>query len=197
MDSVKTREEEYTTDLKDSIKTSGEESLSPNVVEEKPSDLAIDEEYVLFGSDEVKNFDQRIAFLTKLFEKADQKGDHITGLRQKNLNLALVIFAAVITYTMGQQSSVYSFAIAVALLCMMIIFALLDRRFHKFVHGWRASRKLIAKKIIKLLNDPSSDIYCYPYLKSAEKDAEKDSLQPLIFYFLILGALGHLTYVVF
>lgn len=153
-------------------------------------------EYILKGSNNKENIDRRIAFLTKLYEKADEKGTHLSELRQKSMNYALVIFAAMFTFTMRFSDGFYSVFVSLALLCIMFVFCKLDRRFHQYIHGWRRTKTNFMEMITVVVNNPERDIIFRRYWKEGEKTAEINSLQPIIFYFLIFAGFVHLSYFV-
>ncbi len=153
-------------------------------------------EYILKGSSDKENIDRRIAFLTKLYEKADEKGTHLSELRQKSMNYALVIFAAMFTFTMKFSDGFYSIFVSLALLCTIFVFCGLDRRFHQYIHGWRGTKTSFMERITNVINDPGQDIKFQRYWKEGEKTAEIKSLQLIIFYFLIFAGCVHLSYFV-
>ena len=103
-------------------------------------------EYPLNGPRDEQNIDARATFLTAWLNRLAQKGDHISELRQKNLNYALIIFAALFTVSMKfpmPSAKPYSVCISLALLGIMIVFCVLDRRYHRYIHGWGETEKVI------------------------------------------------------
>lgn len=154
-------------------------------------------EYTLNGSEKDQNIDRRVNLLTALFDRADLKGNHISELRQKNLNYALIIFAGLFTFTMKFPSKLYSVFISAALLGIMIVFCLLDRRYHKFIHGWRKTKTMFMEKVADVINEPRKEVSFVRYLKEEEKTAEFRSLQPIIFYCLVFSGLVHVGYFVY
>jgi len=79
---------------------------------------------------------------------------------------------------------------------VMVVFCLLDRRLHTFIHGWRETKTMFMENINTALNDPKCDISYVRYLKVAEKTAEWKALQPIIFYLLGLGTFVHFVYTI-
>lgn len=151
-------------------------------------------ELVLNGSTEPENVDRRIALLTTLLQQAEQKITHISELRQRNMNYALVLFAAMFTFTMKFSSGLYSALVSVALLSIMAVFCKLDRRLHLFIHGWGKTKTEFMERINQIINDPAKEVKYLRYYKDGEKTAELRSLQPVIFYFLIGGGFLHLVH---
>jgi hypothetical protein len=136
----------------------------------------------------------RLAFLSSLFDTAKSKGSEIAQLRQRNLNFALIIFAAFISFQFQFPSAWYSVWASAAFVALMCFFALLDRRFHRYVHGWRETEKLFMDMISTVLNNPDQDITFARYVREGEDKAEKCSLQPWITYLLVAGSLIHSVY---
>lgn len=114
--------------------------------------------HILEAYENEKNYEQRIAFLIKLYEKAGERGAQLNAMRQRNLNLAIVIFAAMFTFTIKFSGGLYSIFVSLALLCIMIVFCLFDRRIHKFIHGWRKTRIMFIEKITDAINNSKQDI---------------------------------------
>jgi hypothetical protein len=150
--------------------------------------------YTLFGSDEKENIDRRIAFLTSLLGIAERKGPYLGQLRQRNMNYALVAFAGLFTFSFKMPTKLYSLFVSAALFIIVLVFCLLDLRFHKFVHGWRESEKAFIKAISEVINDPTKKITFVRYIEEAEREAENFSLQPMIFYLLVVASFIHLLY---
>jgi len=145
--------------------------------------------YFLKGSDEEKNVKHRIGFLTLLFNVADRREEMIADLRYRNLNYALLIFGGLIAIRLRYQTvSSYSLLSSVALLLIMVVFCLLDRRYHLFIHGWRRTAKILAGRLCEMINNPIKDKEVKRYYKEGESGAELLHLQPLIYYLLIGGA---------
>ncbi len=153
-------------------------------------------EYVLRGAAEKETAERRIGLLTSLLHQAEQKITHISELRQRNLNYALVIFAALFTFIMKFPAELYSAFIAAVLLSIMTVFCMLDRRLHKYIHGWGKTRTEFMVRINAIINDPKADVTYQRYWPEGEKRAELFSLQPTIFYFLVFGGLVHFLFLV-
>ncbi|RLI46374.1 hypothetical protein DRO61_09310 [Candidatus Bathyarchaeota archaeon] len=147
------------------------------------------EEYTLKGSANSGINDTRIAFLTKLFDNAAEKGTHLSEMRQRNLNYALIIFVAYLTFGTRITEGINSLPVSVAIVCVMIFFCLLDRRLHQISHGWKTTKFMFMEKINQVINDPTMDIAYVRYDKKGEDAAKKFTLQPMIHYFLVVGCI--------
>jgi len=142
--------------------------------------------YTLYGSSEKENIDQRIAFLVTLLNIAERKGLSISEIRHKYLNYALITFAGLFTIGLSLPTKSFSSFVFAVLLILMSVFCLLDRRFHTFFHGWKKSEKILMQGISEVINNPINEIKIMRYAIDGEKEAEMFSLQPWIFYFLVV-----------
>jgi len=137
---------------------------------------------------------RRQELLGIMFETAKSKGTEIAQLRQTNLNYALLVFAALFTFSFQLTKGWYSVAVSAALCLIMCIFSSLDRRFHRFIHGWRASEKHLIESMATLLNKPQADLTFRRYISEAENTAEIWGLQPVITYSLVVVSALHFLY---
>ena len=112
------------------------------------------------------------------------------------MNYALVIFAVLFTFTMKYPWELYSAFVSMALVAIIGVFCMLDRRLHKLIHGWARTKREFVERINTIINDPSEDITYQGYYSEGERTAEFHSLQPVIFYLLLGGGLVHLVYFV-
>ena len=160
-------------------------------------DKAIIEE-TLKGSQDAKSIDMRIAFMTKLFEMAAKKTEHLSEMRQRNLNFALIVFAGLFTLTSRLGTDIYAVLASGAGFAVMLVFCLLDRRLHTYNHGWRNTREKFLTKINTMINYPERNLTYKQYYEYKEKKAEWNSLQPVIFYLLVLAtAIRFISSIVF
>jgi hypothetical protein len=150
--------------------------------------------WTLLGSINPESIARRQELLRSMYETARSKGAEVAQLRQTNLNYALLIFAGLFTFSFQFAKGWYSVIGSAALCLIMCIFCVLDRRLHKFIHGWRATEKHLTEKITYLLNYPSENIEFRRYISEAERNAEWRSLQPMIMYAFILASLFHFVY---
>jgi hypothetical protein len=150
--------------------------------------------WTLKGELDPSSISRRQALLSTFFDNAKSKGSLIAKLRQTNLNYAIVIFAALFTFSFKFTKGWYSVTVSAALCLIMSIFSILDRKFHKYIHGWRDTEKHLMDKITTLLNKPQDDIVFRRYVKEAEQSAEAWGWQPIITYLLIAVSGIHFFY---
>jgi hypothetical protein len=151
-------------------------------------------EWTLRGQGDGESIARRQALLDIIFDNARSKGTEIAQLRQTNLNYAILVFAALFTFSLQFAEGWYSVAVSAALFFVMFVFSSLDRRFHRFIHGWRAPEKHLVEKVTALLNDPNADLTFRRYISEAEYTAELGGLQPIITYSLVAVSALHLGY---
>lgn len=150
--------------------------------------------WTLRGSADPESIARRQELLGALFETARSKGTEVAQLRQTNLNYALLIFAGLFTFSFQFAKGWYSVAGSAALCFTMCVFSILDRKFHKFIHGWRATEKHLTERMTTLLNQPGDDLDFRRYISEAEPTAEFLALQPVITYSLVSASAVHFAY---
>lgn len=144
-------------------------------------------DFELNGSDEAKNVQNRIDFLRNALNNAETKINHIDGMRQKNLNFALILFAGLYGLGLKFSDKISSpFILSTIVVLLMLIFCLIDRRLHRLSHGWRSTGKLRVKSISQTTNKPDTNLNYPSYDRNGMKKAELFSLQPVVFYILII-----------
>lgn len=137
-----------------------------------------------------KNADlaKRIEVLTLLFRKAETKVNHADNYRQRNMNYSLVIFAGLIGLGVNLSQYPAKVMISSTLLILMIIFCVWDRRWHRIKHGWQGTAKDTYIKICEMISDPKRDMTVILYKSKSEENTEFFSWQPIVYYFLVIGA---------
>jgi len=136
---------------------------------------------------------QRIDTIKILLNKAEMKVTHADTFRQRNMNYALVIFAGLIAMRVkltDPNDQTLKIAISITLLILSLIFCVWDRRWHKIKHGWDNTAKICYRRIVDLTNNPDQDITFSRYNVKIAKSAEWDSLQPIVFYTLVIGSIA-------
>jgi hypothetical protein len=151
-------------------------------------------EWTLRGQTDIESIARRQDILGTVLKAARGKGTEIAQLRQTNLNYAILVFAALFTFSFQFSKGWYSVAVSAALLFVMCLFSSLDRRFHKFIHGFRATERHLIDSMATLINQPSSDLTFRRYISEAQNTAERWSLQPVITYSLVVVSALHLFY---
>jgi hypothetical protein len=137
----------------------------------------------------------RVACLTAILEMVVSKEHHIDDLRQRHVAVALIVFAGLFGFGLKTSQNVNPLWMSAALTLLMLVFCILDRRLHMFSHGWRRTRSALIRRVADAANNPSQDVSFLRYDAPAEWLAEWWSVQPMIYYALVLG--GGLSYLVF
>lgn len=106
------------------------------------------------------------------------------------MNFALVTFAAMIGLRISAVHTINQFVISTTLFVLSIIFCAWDRRWHRVKHGWDSTARCCYDCIIKLTNNEKQDIEFPLYDSEAEPHAEWLSLQPAVFYLLVIGSIA-------
>lgn len=150
--------------------------------------------WTLRGSPDAESITRRQGLLGAMFENARSKGNELAQLRQTNLNFSLLIFAALFTFSFQFTKGWYSVAGSAALCFTMSVFCLMDRKFHKFMHGWRETEIHLTERMTNLLNQPEDDLKFRRHMVEAQETAQLTGLQPMITYALVLASTIHLAY---
>lgn len=150
--------------------------------------------YSLYPCGSRSNLQQRCEVLSDALKDAAQKGFHLSELRQKNLNYALLIFAGLFTFCLKFPTMPYTDIVSYALVALMALFCALDRRLHRFVHGWRETKKMLMMRITHVVSYPHYPICFRRYVREGEAKAEKFGLRPFVFYMLVLGSILHVLF---
>ncbi len=129
----------------------------------------------------------RITMLTKLIDGIVAKENHIDSLRQRNIAIALAVFAGLFGFGLRPSGATKAYFASLALTVLMAVFTALDRRLHMFSHGWRRTRWELTGRLSEVINDSALDVSFLTYYAAAEKTAEWHTLQPVIYYCLVLG----------
>jgi hypothetical protein len=110
------------------------------------------------------NADRTLSLLTNLKDSAERKEIFIEDLRKKLINYALIIFAGTFTFGITHAKEGYAFFSALALFIAVICLAILDRRYHKYSHGWRETQKQFVSLICDVLNGFGNSIQFRRYV---------------------------------
>jgi len=132
---------------------------------------------------------ERVSVLLSLIEVAAAKEQHIDGLRQRNITIALAIFAGLFGFGLRSPGATNGYVLSGALALLMLVFAVLDRQLHMRSHGWRHTRWELTECAAQVINNPDQVVEFARYRKTGEKEAEWDSLQPVAYYLLVMGGL--------
>lgn len=135
-----------------------------------------------------EHFKIKIEFIKQLIDNTVSRSISISQIRQRNLNFALLVFGALITFTYSSLGEDLLIPISIFLPIVSIAFWLTDHRHHKYIHGWAETQKLLEQSIKDLLNKDHK-IIVPRYSKIGEYSAERCIGQPLVFLLLFIGSL--------
>jgi len=139
--------------------------------------------------------DTRASCLTAILGAVVSKENHVDDLRQRDVAVALVVFAGLFGFGLKTSQELNPAWTSMALTLLMLVFCMLDRRLHRSSHGWRRTRFALMGRLADAVNAPRQEVSFLRYDAAAEMGAEWWSVQPMIYYALILG--GALSYFVF
>ena len=149
----------------------------------------------LEGTANDRSNDDRLSVMRDYHGVCISKVNHIDSLRQRNMSIALAIFAVLFGFglrSFGMEPALFA---ALALVVLMLTFCLLDRRLHTMSHGWRDTGHGVLTALAKASNSPSEPVEFSRYIDKAEEKAEWWSLQPILYYLLVVC--GGLSYFAF
>lgn len=146
-----------------------------------------------FSFPESLETEQKLKILTEIYNKSEETVMHFDNLRQRNLNLALIIFAGLFGLGIKVDIKEYQFILSIAITFLMIIFFIIDYKFHKRTHGFRGAANKLIKNMSEIEN--MTEVKFQNYDNNYANKAELNSLHSIIYYALILG--GLLTLLVF
>lgn len=127
--------------------------------------------------------------MTTLLNNAESKVNHLDSLRQRNLMIALGIFAGLIGFAPPGENSLMTFLVPVALLLIIILFWYVDHLLHKYSEGWQTTLITLAFKLGELINEPTKDVTFPPYDRGKER-AKLYGPSARVYIFLAFGAVA-------
>jgi hypothetical protein len=176
------------------IKT--ERKKKENKVKEKEQYWTLVDLIVKCSGYELKNshyIEKKIEFIRNLLDNAVKRSITLAEIRQKTLNFALTIFGGLFVANYTQFEKPSSIFLSLGLLFIMCTFYLLDRRYHKYIHGWRDTEKIFEKRITEILNG-EVEISIPRYVKIGEENAEISEGLAGFYLILVLGSVINLIY---
>jgi hypothetical protein len=130
----------------------------------------------------------KIDILSTVYSKTEEMIMHYDNLRQRNLNIALIIFAGLFGLGIKTEPKNYQVLISIAIILLMLIFFRIDRKFHTRTHGFRGSTFKLLHKIGKIRE--GEEIKFEKFDDEYAKKAEWKSMHTVIYYFLIIGGIA-------
>jgi hypothetical protein len=140
---------------------------------------------------EATSLESKIAFVRGLYDAANEKINHLDGLRQRILNYALLSFSALLACVASAEAkNLYLISVGcVGIGIVMLIFSGLDHRYHRSIHGLRGSMTVYNLVIARLYNYPNQDLTFIQYHKLSEKNTSSHlSFQQITYWFLSIVA---------
>lgn len=131
----------------------------------------------------------RIALLKAFFDQSDVSVKHVTNWRQRNMNVALVVFFGLLSFGIKQEELSYQLYSSISIIAISSIFTFWDRNLHKQSHVLLATRDSFGELMAQIINNPDENLSFYRYRFECEKEAEWISFQPVVYYLLILSGI--------
>ena len=141
------------------------------------------------------NQEFRTSFITNLLNNAESKVNHLDGIRQRNLVVALAVFSGLFSFIMKSPDSKIALSITISLTTIMGMFFLLENRFRQYSRGWQKTKKNMVKCLEDIINNPEKDVSFPKYDISGESEQRSPSIIFKIYIVLILGCI--FSFVVF
>jgi hypothetical protein len=94
-------------------------------------------EFTLQGKQEGDGNGDRVTAVATLANHVAASKQHVDGVRQRNVTIALAIFAALFTFGLRSSAVTNAFLSSCALTVLMLMFAATDRKYHLLSHGYR------------------------------------------------------------
>lgn len=130
--------------------------------------------------------DDKMKILCQVYNVIEQMIMHFDTLRQRNLNIAVVIFAGLFGLAVKLGSDVNQAVIPLAIMSIMLIFFLIDRKYHVYSHGFQGPSYQLIHKMAEVNSENTIEFDKYDC--ECAKTAEWFSLQAIVYYFLIAAA---------
>ena len=135
-------------------------------------------------------FEYRFKFVNALMQSADIKINHFDSLRQRNLVIALGIFAGLFSFALASKLPTQADLTGAISALIMLFFWIVDFRVSKYSHGWQATQWNFVKTLEKLVNTPTDDRNFRMYELKAQKFAKWYGLKSIIHLLLVTGSLS-------
>ena len=137
--------------------------------------------------------EEKLQILIAVYNKIEEYIMHFDNLRSKNFNFALVIFAALFSIGIYLNTPRQRIIVSTVITVFMIMFLLIERKYHKYSHGFQTPSYQLIHEMANI--NKKSPITIIKFDEKYASEAEKYSLQAVIYYLLILG--GILSYFIF
>ncbi len=129
---------------------------------------------------------EKIVFIQKLYDWANDKINHFDRLRQQLLYFAFAIFSGLLAFVIQSDNVLAQMIACLGVSGLMVAFRQMDHRYHTFTHGFIASMFVFGQAIAYLLDNPIKDVQFYLYYTEGEKTVKWWSLQTKIYFSLAI-----------
>lgn len=134
-------------------------------------------------------FKARLEFISSLKLDAQTYHVHIDKIRQRNLNITLLVFAGLFGISVS-ISNIFAILLAYAVLVFtMFILRMYDIKNHKASHGWRCTWFHLCHRYNMALESPKNLIDIELYRLKGEETAEKCAAIPIFYLILLIGSI--------
>lgn len=131
--------------------------------------------------------EEKLRIISDVYRQIEEMVMHLDSLRQRNLNFALIVFAGLFGLGAKVANTINLLFISIPLTILMLIFLLIDRKFHVYNHGFQGSSYKLIHKMSEIRNKGELVFEKYDY--DFAKKAEWTSLQCIIYFSLIAGGI--------
>jgi len=131
--------------------------------------------------------EDKLRIISDVYRQIEEMIRHLDSLRQRNLNFALIVFAGLFGLGVKVANTINLLFISIPLTILMLIFLLIDRKFHVYNHGFQGSSYKLIHKMSEIRKE--GDLVFEKYDYEFAKKAEWKSLQCIIYFSLIAGGI--------
>lgn len=132
-------------------------------------------------------YQAKLDLLASLASDAKDMLKHVDQYRQRELSIALIVFAGLIGFSVT-LNEIAALLVYLILTITMSFLARHDRSLHKSSHGWRNSWVQLRHHTNFAVKNPGETVDIQVYYKSYEEKAELWALVPKLYYGFVLIA---------
>ncbi len=117
------------------------------------------------------NVSEKVAYVQNLYNKADEKINHIDKLRHQLLNYSLVAFSGLLAFIINTENVEMQLLGCVGIFFLMLIFCFRDHTMHKYTHAFESSMYIFAQVMAHLIENSMGNVEFQIYHEDGEKKA--------------------------